>query len=249
MRPMPSDRVRKILPHDTAATWETIAQVIPPDAYLGGGTAIAVHLLHRVSRDLDFFFHNGSIDLDELTKRLTDVGPFAVTERSPGTLNGIFSATKVQFLHADETRPQHLLEPPEEVDGLHIAGLSDLMAMKLKVVGDRGELRDYFDLMTIEQLTERTADEGLALFVARFQPEYPQQAINHILLGLGYFDDVDPDDALPLPRDEIVDYWTRRQPEIVAARGRLSAAQNESREREVSMSRSRQRGNAGAAGP
>jgi hypothetical protein len=31
-----------------------------------------------------------------------------------------------------------------------------------------------------------------------------------------------PDDALLVPRAEIVDYWTRRQPEIVAARGRLN---------------------------
>lgn len=218
---MPSDRVRKILPPDTAATWDTIAPAVPPDAYLGGGTAIAVHLAHRISRDLDLFFHHESIDLDKLASRLTAIGPFAVTERSAGILNGIFSATKVQFLHADEGRPQHLLEPPEEVDGLRVAGLSDLMALKLKVVGDRGELRDYFDLMTIEQRTGRTADEGLALFIERFQLEYPQQAINHILLGLGYFDDVDPDDALPVPRDQIIDYWTRRQPEIVAARGRL----------------------------
>ena len=60
---MPSDGVRKILPPDTAATWDTITQVVPPDAYLGGGTAIAVHLAHRISRDLDFFFHR-SIDLD-----------------------------------------------------------------------------------------------------------------------------------------------------------------------------------------
>ncbi|HET9082121.1 MAG TPA: nucleotidyl transferase AbiEii/AbiGii toxin family protein [Trebonia sp.] len=219
---MPADRVREILPPDTAATWDAIAQVVPADAYLGGGTAIAVHLAHRVSRDLDFFFHHESIDLGKLTRRLAAAGPFAVTERSAGTLNGVFSATKVQFLHADEARPQHLLEPPGEVDGLRIAGLSDLLAMKLKVVGDRGELRDYFDLMSIEQRTGRTADEGLALFVARFQPEYPQQAVNHILLGLGYFDDVDPDDALPVPRDQIVGYWTRRQPEIVAARSRLA---------------------------
>jgi hypothetical protein len=172
---------------------------------------------------LDFFFHHHSIDLDDLASRLSSAGPFAVTERSPGTLNGLFSSTKVQFLHADEGRPQLLLEEPLETDGLRVAGLSDLIAMKLKVVGDRGELRDYFDLMTIEQRTGRTADEGLALFVARFQPEYPQQAINHILLGLGYFDDVDPDDALPVPRSDIVAYWTRRQREIVAARGRLSA--------------------------
>jgi hypothetical protein len=224
---MPSDRIRAILPPDTASTWDAIASIVPPDAYLGGGTAIAVHLAHRISRDLDFFFHHGSVDLDELARRLSAVGPFAITDRSPGTLNGLFSATTVQFLHADEGRPQRLLEQPRETDGLRVAGLSDLIAMKLKVVGDRGELRDYFDLMTIEQRTGRTADEGLALFVERFQPEYPQQAINHILLGLGYFDDVDPDDALPVPRSEIVDYWTGRQREIIAARGRLPGVASE----------------------
>lgn len=217
---MPADRVHEILPPDTAATWDAIATVVPDEAYLGGGTAIAAHLAHRISRDLDFFFHHGSIDLDDLALRLSAAGPFAVTDRSPGTLNGIFSATKVQFLHADEGRPQHLLEPPDKVDGLMVAQLSDLMAMKLKVVGDRGELRDYFDLMTIEQRTGRTVDEGLALFVERFQPEYPRQAVNDVLLGLGYFDDVDPDDALPVSRAEIIDYWTRRQREIVVTRGR-----------------------------
>jgi hypothetical protein len=46
------------------------------------------------------------------------------------------------------------------------------------------------------------------------------------VLGLGYFDDADPDDALPLPRAHIVDYWTRRQREIVAARGRLPRCTN-----------------------
>jgi hypothetical protein len=224
---MPSDRVRKVLPQGTAATWDTIVPLVPPDAYLGGGTAIAVHLEHRVSRDLDFFFHQGSIDLDELTRQLSAAGPFAVTERAPGTLNGVFSSTKVQFLHADEGRPQYPLEPPREVDGIRIAQLSDLLAMKLKVVGDRGELRDYFDLMIIEQRARRTAEEGLALFVERFRPEHPRQAVSRILLGLGYFDDVDPDDALPVPRSEIVDYWTGRQHEIVAARGQLQIEERE----------------------
>jgi hypothetical protein len=217
---MLSDHLRGILPPDTALTWETIAPIVPSTAYLGGGTAIAVHLAHRVSRDLDFFFHRNSVNLDELSTGLSAAGPFAVTERAPGTLNGVFSATRVQFLHADEARPQRLLESPAPVDGLQVAQISDLMAMELKVVGDRGELRDYLDLMTIEQRTGRRVDEGLALFVERFQPEYPDQAINHILLGLGYFDDVDPDDALPVSRQKIVDYWTRRQREIIAARGR-----------------------------
>jgi predicted nucleotidyltransferase component of viral defense system len=80
----------------------------------------------------------------------------------------------VQFLHADEVRPLRLLEPPQQLDGLQVAQISDLMAMKLKVVGDRGELRDYFDLMTIEQRANRTVDGGLALFLERFQPEFPR---------------------------------------------------------------------------
>jgi Nucleotidyl transferase AbiEii toxin, Type IV TA system len=76
---MPSDRVRTILPGDTATTWDVIAPIVPQQAYLGGGTAIAVHLGHRVSRDLDFFFHHHSIDLDDLASRLAAAGPFAVT--------------------------------------------------------------------------------------------------------------------------------------------------------------------------
>lgn len=63
-------------------------------------------------RDLDFFFHHRSVDLDQRVLKLSAGGPFAVTERAPGTLNGVFSATRVQFLHADEVRPQRLLEPP-----------------------------------------------------------------------------------------------------------------------------------------
>lgn len=44
------ERIRRILPPDTAKTWSTLAPLVPAAAYLGGGTAIAVHLGHRVSR-------------------------------------------------------------------------------------------------------------------------------------------------------------------------------------------------------
>ena len=55
----------RILPEDTARTWTSIRDVVPTAAYLGGGTAIAIHLQHRVSRDLDSssanpFISNGS---------------------------------------------------------------------------------------------------------------------------------------------------------------------------------------------
>jgi hypothetical protein len=213
------ERIRRILPPDTARTWSTLAPLVPEAAYLGGGTAIAVHLGHRVSRDLDFFYHHAALDLDQIADTLAAAGRFAVTLRAPGTLNGVFSKTKVQFLHADEGATQHQLTTPAKVEGLNIAALEDLIAMKLKVVGDRGELRDYFDLMAIEQRTGRTVEEGLSLFMARFAPAYPLQALGHVVRGLGYFDDVEPDELLPVPRAQIVDYWTGRQPAIITSLG------------------------------
>lgn len=219
---LPEDLAR-VLPDDTAATWETLVPVIPPEVYLVGGTAVAVHLAHRISRDLDLVFHNAAVDLDELEGLVSARGRFAVTERSPGTLNGVFSKTKVQFLHLDEGEQQHPIEAPSVVAGLSVAGLRDLLAMKLKVVGDRGELRDYFDLMTIERQADFLTEEGLTYFLARYRPTHPASAIGHIVRGLGFFDDVLDDEALPASRDEIVAYWQRRQPEILRATSRLAS--------------------------
>jgi hypothetical protein len=215
------DQIRNVLPADTAMAWELLAPAIPTSAYLAGGTAIAVHLGHRVSHDLDFFYHRNAIDLDRLARTIDILGPFAITMRAPGTLNAHFYRTKVQFLHADEVAPQRLLAQPIEIAELRVAELDDLLAMKLKVVGDRGELRDYFDLMTIEQRAGRSVEEGLQLFLARFQPPYPQQALGHIVRGLGYFDDIEPDYQLPVSRQTIVDYWTSRHPSVIEALGRI----------------------------
>jgi hypothetical protein len=211
------EHIREILPADTAESWELLAPAVPTEAYLAGGTAIAVHLGHRVSRDLDFFYHSDAVDLDALARTLATIGPLAITTRAPGALNAVFSRTKVQFLHADEVGPQRLLSEPVQVEGLRVAELDDLFAMKLKVVGDRGELRDYFDLMVIEQRTGRTVEEGMQLFLRRYQPQYPQQALGHIVRGLGYFDDVEPDDLLPVGRQSIVEYWQNRNRAVVAA--------------------------------
>jgi hypothetical protein len=208
--PLPRE-LQEVLPGDTAQTWEQIAPLLPRELYLIGGTALAVHLHHRVSGDLDFFFHE-DVDLDQLAAELQELGPFAITLRDEGTLNGLFSETKVQFLSAAS---QELLEQPIEVAGLRVASMSDIFATKLKVIGDRGELRDYFDLMEIERQTGRRVEEGLGLLLTRYQVPPGHASINHIIAGLGYLEDVDPDDLLPVEKDVIEAYWRRRQPQVV----------------------------------
>lgn len=44
-----------------------------------------------------------------------------------------------------------------------------------------------------------------------------------IIRALGYLDDVDEDELLPLSKDEVARYWRRRQPEVLKAAGRLTS--------------------------
>jgi hypothetical protein len=211
------DWLEALLPGETAATWEGIAPLVPRACYLGGGSALAVHLRHRPSRDLDFFYHRPVVDLDRLVERLQAAGSFAVSRRAPGTLNGLFGETRVQFLQAGLTRPERRLERTTRVGGLNIAGISDLLAMKLNAIAGRAQLRDYYDLMAIEERTGRTVEEGLGLFLARYRPEHEDSAIRPIVLALGHLDDVADDPFLPADREAVAQYWQHRQPQIVAA--------------------------------
>lgn len=217
---LPAD-LTEILPLQTAWAWEQIAPVLPHSCRLAGGTALAVHLHHRQSRDLDFFYKDPNLDLAALEQGLSQLGSFAVSSRAPGTLDGILQGAKLQFLDAHD---QVDLDEPEPHAGIFVSSLADLFAMKVKVIGDRGELRDYFDLKRIEELTGRGVEEGIGLYMTRYQvpPEHP--SIGHIVEALAYLDDVDEDDMLPEDRTTIAAYWKRRQPEISRSLARFPGA-------------------------
>jgi hypothetical protein len=201
--------LRRLLPASTVDAWAKVAAVAPDGSYLAGGTALAVHLLHRVSRDLDVFVAQ-DLDSDEVRRRLEQAGTLTITLQSSDTLNGVLDGTKVQFLRAT----QRQLDPASEVAGLPVAGVRDLMADKLKVVGDRGELRDYFDLMAIERAGVHRVEQGLAYYRERYGVGPDHVTLSHIVRGLGYLDDVNDDPGLPLGRDDIERYWRTRQPQI-----------------------------------
>lgn len=213
-QPLPGD-LSKVLPADTARAWSELAPILPHDLYLAGGTAIAVHLQHRESRDLDFFHHRRAVDLQALAETLGRTGAFAVSHEGAGTLRGLLGGTKVEFLHVDETKPQSCLERPHEVAGLRVAGLKDLMAMKLAAIGSRGETRDYFDVKTIEERVGLSVEDGIALFVERYDVRPGSEALRHLVAALGHLDDLDPDDLLPIDMDDLVDWWRRRQARLV----------------------------------
>jgi hypothetical protein len=214
-------QLRGVVPAETAAAWMSIRDLVPAGAYLGGGTAIALHLHHRTSRDLDFFLRQ-PIDLDRLVAALRERGRLAVEQfdAEPGrqTLNAYLDRTKLRFLEASSLR---LVEPLVPVAGLQVAGLGDLLAMKLKVVRDRGELRDYYDLLVIERDGRRRAEEGIALALHKYRPRAVGAFVESVVRGLSYLDDVEEDPAVPLSKAEVAAYWRSRVPEIARSLSRL----------------------------
>jgi hypothetical protein len=216
MTDVPTD-LAAVLPEAALRAWPVVAEVVPDDAVLMGGTALTVHLHHRVSRDLDLFTTE-DFDVDRLASALASHGSFATTTKAEGTLNGVFDDAKVQVLWA---RGQRVLERPTVVAGMRIGSLSDLLATKVKVIGDRGELRDYVDLMALEQMAHRTVEEGIALYLQRYGLDDDHPSIRAIVTGLGYFDDVAGDPLLeseqgPELFDRVRSYWQGRQPEVIA---------------------------------
>ncbi|MGI8461964.1 MAG: nucleotidyl transferase AbiEii/AbiGii toxin family protein [Solirubrobacterales bacterium] len=207
------EAVRKVLPADTARTWQTLAPHLPEGLYLGGGSAIAVHLAHRKSRDLDFFFHDNSVDLVQLETTLQDLGLFAGGLVDEGTLRGLFSQTKIEAFNASELKR---LRKPTVVAGLRVAALEDLLAMKIKVMAERGEMRDYFDVMTIDEKSSLSVEEGIELYLERYKIKDPEPGrLRALYLAMGFPDDVETDEALPIALKDLAAWWRKRQAAVV----------------------------------
>lgn len=203
---LPDELVKK-MPPGTSETWLKIAPLLPASAYLSGGTALIVHLLHRVSRDLDIFLERPE-DLQTLWVQFQGVGDARATRHDDSTINCVIDGTKVQVL---EAATQKMVAPFIVVGGMRVASVEDIMATKLAVVAARGELRDYFDIMKIEEDRLIMAETGLALAIEKYSPTQPDQYIKSIVRALGYLGDVEDDPPLPASRKVIVDYWMKRQ--------------------------------------
>jgi hypothetical protein len=165
---------------------------------------------------LDFYL-SSPVDLTDLNDRLSNSNRWLASTLTESTLNGVFSATKLQFLLADtETN----LEPLTMVGGIPVASLPDLFAMKLGVITRRGALRDYYDLMEMEKRTGLTAEEGLSLFVRRYRPAGVDAALAGVIFALGPTAITDAKtDPSGVPKSavkELERYWPKRQIEVTA---------------------------------
>ena len=141
-------------------------------SYLAGGSAVALHLGHRRSVDLDFFIAKDEFEMVPLLNDLRRVGHLTVQQQSHGTLNAALEGTKVSFF----VYPYPLLEDLHALEEVQIAELLDLALMKLVSISQRGAKRDFIDLYQIGQ-TEYTLDDLLS----RLPDKYQRSRIHHII--------------------------------------------------------------------
>lgn len=127
---------------------------------LGGGTACALRLAHRISADLDFFAA-GRLE----TRRLLD----ALAELGECRLRGISQAELQVTLHGVEVFATSLgrepLDPPDPWSELEVLGALDLAELKVAAAVQRGMARDLCDL---HLLCEEGADLEAAIRAGPF---------------------------------------------------------------------------------
>ena len=110
-----------------------------------GGTAVALHIGHRMSIDFDLF-KNGIIRPKALLKKFGEHGQKAfVTLNIERQLNLVCRNVKFKFFNCEFDVPHSI-----KVDnGITIPNLLDLTAMKAYALGRRTKWKDYVDLYFI----------------------------------------------------------------------------------------------------
>jgi len=178
---IPSEAQRAVL--------DLLASVLPDDAYLAGGVAVAARYGHRISLDLDVFTVES--DPAELAEALHGEASARVTTRAADTLYLEVDGVPVSILR----HRYPLISPSERVAELAVplASEADLTAMKLHAIASRGAARDFWDLHTLLERRGSSLAEAIAEHSERYAGEDP----GHVLRSLVYFGDAD---ASPLPR-------------------------------------------------
>ena len=155
--------------------------------YLVGGTALALRLGHRISVDIDLF-SDKAFDVQPVIGMLRDTFSIQSLETAQNTVRGEAGGIKLDIMsHRYPT-----IGTPATVDGIRMASLEDIAAMKLNAIANRGSKKDFWDYAELLNLFSR--DEMLGFFAEK----YSDENVWYVEKSLSYFEDAEEE---PSPRD------------------------------------------------
>lgn len=175
------------------------------DAYLAGGSALALHYGHRISIDLDFFSQYPFIP-SHLEKKLKGFGTFHTTFAKGITLMGDFQGVKFSYFQYDYP----LIAKTSKVFDVAIANPNDIAAMKLVAITDRSSKKDFVDLYELVR-------KGISLdrMFELYQKKYHALEENKYTLvrALRYFDEIEhsamPEMLTPLSWEQVKQFFIK----------------------------------------
>jgi hypothetical protein len=208
------------LPAAQQEIWPQLA----PSTHLGfvlyGGTAVALHLGHRVSVDFDFF-KSAPLNKRDIEAAFAFMRGARTIQEDENTLVVIASMpsgpVKVSFFGGITIG--RINEPLQTKDSiLLVASREDLLATKLKTILDRAEAKDYRDISAM-----LSAGVSLERALSAFSKMYGKDA-GLPLRAMGFFKDGDlpslteaDQQVLRAARDRVSDI-----PQVSIVRGSLA---------------------------
>jgi len=156
------------------------------DLRLVGGTSLALQIGHRQSIDLDLF---GKLDADEfaVSRSLNKLGKVTILKKSDNINIYLIDGIKVDIVNY----PYPWLEDVILVDGLHIADIRDIAAMKLSAITNRGTKKDFIDIFFLLK------EFSLSQILDFYKQKYHDGSEFLVLKSLSYFDDAE-DEEMPI---------------------------------------------------
>jgi hypothetical protein len=149
--------------------------------YLGGGTGLALQLGHRTSVDFDFYTPE-HFDSALLTKKLAKFFPkIRIRFQAKDTLGVEINGVGLSFFRYDYP----LIGPLRNCQGISLASVEDIAAMKIAAIVQRGTRRDFID---IYYLLEKYPLKKIVEFSLRKYPGYQDILVIRALL---YFVDAE----------------------------------------------------------
>ena len=149
-----------------------------------GGTALALHLNHRQSVDIDLF-SNTAFDTNALLEAIQQDFNYQISLTATNTLKGSINSIKVDLI----AHRYPYLNSPATVSGIQTLSLPDITAMKVNAIVTSGQRsKDFID---VYYLTDLFSVESMVSF---YKTNYSQDNDTFLLKSLIYFDEVDLSD-------------------------------------------------------
>lgn len=171
-----------------------------------GGSAIALHIGHRMSIDFDLF-KNGAIHPKKIVTCFKDTKEkIKVTLNRDGQLNLVCREVKFTFLNFEWDIPH----PLEIEKSISIPSLLDLAAMKAFALGMRSKWKDYVDLYFLLKYHYnilQISEQAHLHFADMFSEKLFRSQLNYFK-GISFEETVEYMPGFEVSENEIKDFLT-----------------------------------------